>query len=189
LSLRRLGGRTGGILLAAASLFVGGLALEALSRLTQPVGAWNRADLSVYTEYDPRLGWRKRAGARARLAFPEYTYDVAINAQGLRDPERSYESSRGIARVLLLGDSFVEGIGVASEDGVARRLEAGLEARTPVEVVNGAAAATAPTRSCCSTGSRASAMRRAWCSCSSTTTTCSATRAMSIGAGASPSSR
>src|SRR5262249_40241751 len=127
---RRRGRRAGGVLLAGASLLVTGLALEVAARLARPAGGWSRADLSAYTEYDPLLGWRKRAGARARLSFPEYTYDVTVNAQGLRDPERSYDNPSGIPRVLLLGDSFVEGIGVASEDGVARRLEAALRARS-----------------------------------------------------------
>jgi lysophospholipase L1-like esterase len=137
LTRRRLGRRAGVVLLAAASFFLAGLVLELAARLTRPAEGWSRADLSTYTEYDPLLGWRKRAGARARLSFPEYTYDVAINAEGLRDPERGYDNRSGVPRILLLGDSFVEGIGVASDDGVARRLEAALGARMPVEVVNG----------------------------------------------------
>jgi len=137
LTQRRIGRRGGGVLLAAASLVVTALGLELAARMARPAGGWSRADLSAYTEYDPLLGWRKRAGARARLSFPEYTYDVAINAEGLRDPERSYDNPSGGPRVLLLGDSFVEGMGVASEDGVARRLAAALGPRSAVDVVNG----------------------------------------------------
>jgi SGNH hydrolase-like domain, acetyltransferase AlgX len=113
------------------------LALEAVFRFLRPAGRWNRADLSSYTEHDPLLGWRKRPGARARLVFPEYTYDVAVNMLGLRDAERPHRKPAGVERVLLLGDSFVEGIGVAVEDGVARRLERALGERAAVEVVNG----------------------------------------------------
>ena len=87
--------------------------------------------LARYSEFDPRLGWRKKPGAHATYRRREYTVDVDINGQGLRDPERPYAAAPGTFRMLALGDSFVEGYTVAARadrdaaDG-ARALAAGL---------------------------------------------------------------
>ena len=39
------------------------------------------------------LGWRKKPGARVRYDRREYATEVAINANGLRDPERAYAAA------------------------------------------------------------------------------------------------
>jgi lysophospholipase L1-like esterase len=94
--------------------------------------------LGVEREYDPLLGWRKRAGGRAIYRRREYTVEVAINSHGLRDRERAYATPPGTFRVLALGDSFVEAYSVPLEDAVTQVLERSLRARgCAAEVING----------------------------------------------------
>ena len=70
---------------------------------------------------------------------PEFEVEMRINADGLRDREYPLERPPGGWRLLLFGDSFVEGWGVSSEDAVSSRLEARLQSEapdTPVEAIN-----------------------------------------------------
>jgi hypothetical protein len=91
-----------------------------------------------YTEYDPHLGWRKRAGARATFHRREYSVDVVVNSLGLRGPERGYQTRSDTTRILTLGDSFVEGQGVTAEETATHVLETLLTTpRCPVEAING----------------------------------------------------
>jgi hypothetical protein len=72
----------------------------------------------------------------------EYATDVAINANGLRDPERGYAAPPGAFRVLALGDSFVEGYTVDLDRTVTQVLEQSLGGPgCPVEVLNAGTAA------------------------------------------------
>ena len=71
----------------------------------------------------------------------EYTVEVAINSHGLRDPERGYETPAGTARILALGDSFVEGYSVSLPETATQVLESALgRAGCPAEVINGGTA-------------------------------------------------
>ena len=97
---------------------------------------------ALYTEYDPALGWRKKKNATVTYRRREYTVEVRINSQGLRDPERRVEPDPRTFRVLALGDSFVEGYTVDLGETVTQRLESRLRAAgCPSEVINGATAA------------------------------------------------
>lgn len=103
-----------------------GVARVAKRRPTEPIA-------SQYTEFDPLLGWRHRAGASVR--FPQGDY--RINSRGLRDRERAPEPLPGTTRLLVLGDSFAEGFSVAFEDSLSQVLERSLtRSACPVEVVN-----------------------------------------------------
>jgi hypothetical protein len=120
------------LLLAGASIAVGlGLLEIGARRATRrPGGGPGR-----YTESDPRLGWRKRAGAKVQFPHGEYT----INGHGLRDEEREYVAGPGVFRLLILGDSFAEGFSVSFEKSVGRVLERLLARPAPrIEVINGA---------------------------------------------------
>src|SRR5688572_4357679 len=68
-------------------------------RSGQQGGKEGRED-ALYKEYDPVLGWRKKPGAVATYRRREYTVEVRINSQGLRDPERAVEAAPGTFRVL-----------------------------------------------------------------------------------------
>src|SRR5207249_2880840 len=102
---------------AALALVLVLAALEAVARRAQAARGGGREDnpLPLYTEADPLLGWRKKPGARATYRRREYTVEVAINAQGLRDRERRETVEAGSFRILALGDSFVEGYAVPLE--------------------------------------------------------------------------
>lgn len=124
---------------AAASLAVTILALEGIARVMEGGAATGGTTFADYSEYDPLLGWRKRPGARLAFRRREYAVDFALNSHGLRDPERGYEAPPGTARILALGDSFVEGYGVPLEQTVTQVLEGSLRARgCSIQVVNGA---------------------------------------------------
>ena len=118
--------------------------LEGVARLAEGSrgGGKERDEASRYVEHDPRLGWRKKPGARARYDRREYTVEVAINSNGLRDPERPYAAAPGTFRVLALGDSFVEGYTVDMDRTVTQVLEKALRRPgCPVEVLNAGTAA------------------------------------------------
>jgi hypothetical protein len=89
--------------------------------------------------YSPTLGWEKPAGEETVYLHPEYEIILRINSRGLRGAERDYAKPTGVTRVLLLGDSFVEGTTVGEESLVSTVLEERLnqspEAR--YEVING----------------------------------------------------
>jgi len=87
------------------------------------------------------------AGSELRLAQSEYDIKLRYNAFGFRGPEFPLEKDPGELRVLVLGDSFAEGIGVAERDRFADLLEAGLAARAsrPVRVLDAGQMGTGPT--------------------------------------------
>jgi|CXWL01.1.fsa_nt_gi lysophospholipase L1-like esterase len=110
-------------------------------RAGQHGGKEGRED-AAYKEYDPTLGWRKKKNTSATYKRREYTVEVRMNSQGLRDPERSIEPRPGTFRVLALGDSFVEGYTVDLAQTVTQRLEGRLNAAgCSAEVINGGTSA------------------------------------------------
>jgi hypothetical protein len=128
--------------LAAGSLLVCLLALEAFARAVLSGGGKERDEASQYMEHDPRRGWRHRPGARATYRRREYTTEIAINSHGLRGADRDPAAPPGTLRVLALGDSFVEGYTVPEDQTVTHVLEGRLRARgCPAEVLNAGHAA------------------------------------------------
>jgi hypothetical protein len=119
------------LVLAAAEVV-----LRVLARQTK--GGKEQRERNRYTEYDPVLGWRKTPGAAVVYDRREYHVEYGVNGQGLRGPDRPYAKPPGVARVLALGDSFVEAFMVEDAQTVTARMEAALAARgCPVEVING----------------------------------------------------
>lgn len=82
--------------------------------ITQPVG----------------FGFIPGATIRTTYASGE-PVDHVFNSAGWRDAERTVEKPAGTFRILGLGDSYLYGQGVASEDVCLRRLEARLAAARP----------------------------------------------------------
>jgi hypothetical protein len=75
---------------------------------------------------------------RYRHTSAEFDYRWTNNALGMRDRERQWQKAPGAFRILVLGDSMVQGHGVALEDSMAWQLEEHLRRRYPrVEVLNG----------------------------------------------------
>ena len=78
---------------------------------------------------------------------PEFDCRWHNNALGMRDRERSVQKPPGTYRILFLGDSMVQGHGVALEDTIPARLEALLAQASPgrpVEVLNAGVFAYSP---------------------------------------------
>lgn len=135
----RFRGALGKALLAGISTLLTFAVLEVAAR------AWERSrpagrsgEQAAYSEFDPELGWRKKPSSVARYRRREFETEVRVNARGLRGPEAPYADSLRRDRILLLGDSFVEGYTVAEDEAVGERLRASLASSgCPVEVVNG----------------------------------------------------
>lgn len=115
------------------------LALEIAARVYVATRLGGKAgEQAVYAEFDPQLGWRKKPGAVAHYKRREYQTEVRINSKGLRGPEIDYATTAGTPRVLLLGDSFIEGYTVEENETVSSQLRVALrDSGCPTEVVNG----------------------------------------------------
>jgi hypothetical protein len=77
---------------------------------------------------DPEVGHRLRPGARTRYHTVEFTTDLAINAQGVRDGQDIGPKAADERRIVILGDSLVLSIQVALAETFGKRLEARLNA-------------------------------------------------------------
>lgn len=84
-------------------------------------------------QFDPELGWSHIPSSSGWLVTPEFAVEFRINSAGLRDREFQLEKSPGVRRILVFGDSFVEGWGVRQEETVSEQLE---ERLYEVEVLN-----------------------------------------------------
>jgi Flp pilus assembly protein TadD len=81
---------------------------------------------------NPRLGFELKPSFRGDPER-EYPFHLRTNAHGLRDVERSVARAAGARRILLLGDSVVEGHGIRDLDRtMSRQLEQALGDGTEV---------------------------------------------------------
>jgi hypothetical protein len=105
-----------------------------------PPGAY---DTGAYIERDARLGHVHVRGYRGWRKTAEYATFIQINSLGLRDRHTAYEKPPSTFRILMLGDSYLEGVQVEQPQLVSERLEAMLNttSATPIEVVNAGVAA------------------------------------------------
>jgi lysophospholipase L1-like esterase len=113
------------------------LLLEAALRMFGPILPGNY-DTGHYLQRHARLGHFNVPGFDGWIKTSEFTTRVTISPLGLRDPRSAYERPADVFRVLLLGDSFVEGVQVDASKTVAAQLEASLQRQSsrPVEVIN-----------------------------------------------------
>jgi hypothetical protein len=112
----------GGVLLAAFGVTLALGALEVGVRILHLVP-------SRFWEPDPLLGTRLIAGKEGWWTQEEHEFivHVKVNSDGRRDVERDLKKSPDTTRILILGDSFVEGIQVPLEDTLGRQLEKELQ--------------------------------------------------------------
>lgn len=88
------------------------------------------------------IGYRTRrnaADSNVRFARSEFTFEVVTNSLGFRDPRLPTPKRPKTIRVVVLGDSFTQGYGVAEHEAYPRRLENQLRLDDPAhlyEVVN-----------------------------------------------------
>lgn len=78
---------------------------------------------------DPFVGVRLRPGASIRYTTVEFTADVNVNAQGVRDDEPLGPKQAGERRIVVLGDSLVLSVQVSLADTFCKDLERRLNAR------------------------------------------------------------
>jgi lysophospholipase L1-like esterase len=99
------------------------LAGEAVLRLAP---WWNdRSADPSFNPYRPdgQTGFALRAGADTVHRTGEFSVPVHVNALGLRGPERTVGKPPNTARILVLGDSFAFGFGVAQDEMFSAELE------------------------------------------------------------------
>lgn len=136
-STSRAAALAGRLALAAISLGVALMVAELGLRLILPPAAAEadgQEERPGFIAHDAELGWLPVAGGRGVMHGDEFDVTVTINEQGLRGP-RTYPRARrpGIARIVVIGDSFSFGYGVRDEENWITRIEQALPA---TEVIN-----------------------------------------------------
>ncbi|MFM7735956.1 MAG: hypothetical protein ACKPBU_08255 [Alphaproteobacteria bacterium] len=84
-----------------------------------------------FVEYDADRGWRNVPGATGLFSTDEYDVELQYNSRGIRGPEREQAKPDGVRRVVVLGDSFIEGYSVQREQRVSEVLEGLLSKADP----------------------------------------------------------
>lgn len=123
---------------AGVAVATGLLALEVGLRVKQLERTAASSGSDGWHVFDARLGWRGAPGWRGEGVAGGRRFPVRLDAQGRRMdrpvPERP---PAGAKRVVVVGDSYPFGYGVAVEEALPARLEAALVASgVAVEVVN-----------------------------------------------------
>lgn len=92
-----------------------------------------------FVQADERFGWMNRPNNLGVYCCEECRTPAQINSKGLRDREIAYEKGGGVFRILVLGDSFMEGYQVALRETMPKVLERKLRAAASewIEVING----------------------------------------------------
>jgi hypothetical protein len=119
------------------------LVIEIIIRLTEP----REIMRYFYVKDDPVLHHKFVPNSVGRYKTVEFDIDYTINSIGLRDREYAIEKPSKTYRILMLGDSFIEGDGVYSNETCAKRLEAILDTvRSDIrwEVINAGVGSYSP---------------------------------------------
>jgi hypothetical protein len=93
--------------------------------------------LQIYAEPDPIYGNFRAVDRTGWVKTEEFISQVNINSLGLRERDLDYPKPPGAQRMLVVGDSFVEGVQVPVEQVASRRAEELLVSRgCPVQTIN-----------------------------------------------------
>jgi hypothetical protein len=109
-----------------------GLSLFAVELLLHVLGVppEQESHQQLFVEFDSIRGWRNKANSSGRLVSDEYVRQIEYNERSMRGPVLPYEKPAGTFRVLLLGDSFVDGytedVGDRVSEVLQRELRAGM---------------------------------------------------------------
>ena len=104
--------------------------IEVSLRLFGPILPGNYTS-GAYLERHPTYGFFHVRGYEGWQQSTEYFARVRFSQLGLRDPRDRYEKPPGTFRILLLGDSFMEGVQVEQRETTAAVLEARLRVLRP----------------------------------------------------------
>jgi hypothetical protein len=118
--------------LVAASIAVATVVIEVALRLVQ--GAGNESGIGRFTQYDPVLGWKHKENYSGEMMTAEYRIKLEFNAHGVRGADRAYAKPANVSRIVVIGDSCVDGYTVPTRDRLTEVMEQRLG--TGVEVVN-----------------------------------------------------
>jgi lysophospholipase L1-like esterase len=90
--------------------------------------------------------WCRPAHHRGSYAQPEFDYVWMTNGEGIRDHDHPIAKPAGEYRIVVLGDSFTEGVGAEFSESYPRVLERNLAARfsRPIRVISGGVAGSDP---------------------------------------------
>lgn len=83
----------------------------------------------------PVVGWVMAPDRDSAHASGLFLTRVRTNSKGLRDREHDYVPAPGVVRIVVLGDSFMEGYGVEEHETMSHLLERELASHS-VEVIN-----------------------------------------------------
>lgn len=72
---------------------------------------------------DPEVGPILAPNQKSRLVSEDYDVTVLTNSAGFHDVEHALVKSHGVYRILVLGDSYIEGLQVPIEQNFVRQLE------------------------------------------------------------------
>jgi len=111
------------IALAFTSALICLLILEGVVRFVEP----REIMRYFFLTKDPILDHRFIPRSKARYKTTEFDTEYRINSLGLRDDELTIEKPPNTFRILILGDSFTEGIGVNSSETFSKRLQTMLD--------------------------------------------------------------
>jgi Flp pilus assembly protein TadD/lysophospholipase L1-like esterase len=122
--LRRLAGPAVAVCAIVLSLLAGEVIVRVLGRAPgiKPIQL-SSYDCIYKRSTNPILGFELKANCHSDDPDFIQTYE-RTNSHGQRDRERTLGKPDGVRRVLLLGDSVVEGYGLRESETISRRLEA-----------------------------------------------------------------
>jgi lysophospholipase L1-like esterase len=113
---------------------------EGVTRLVRPQS-------TVEYRVDPEVGQILAANQRARWVQEDYDVEVTTNSAGFHDIEHRVEKPTTVYRIVVLGDSFIEGLAVPIESGFTHQLKSLLQLEVKdarIEVINLAVSGVGP---------------------------------------------
>ncbi len=112
----------GNLALLAASMLVALALIEVVLHIAD-IPPTQMSHQRLFVEYDSLRGWRNIPNARGDYATDEYRVFLNYNSRGVRGPEIPYAKPAGTYRIVVLGDSFVEGYSVQRDERVTEVLQ------------------------------------------------------------------
>lgn len=123
------------VVATAVALAIGELLVRGLCHVPDVKPIWLSSSNCVYRRSgNPVLSYELKPNYRSDKPNLKFDYE-STNSHGQRDVERRLQKQPGTSRVILLGDSVVEGHGIRETDTISRQLEKAL-APENVEVLN-----------------------------------------------------